>query len=49
MRDKAKVELAKQNHIPLYIIPYWDIDNLDDILAKITAPDMEEAQEVLTE
>ena len=45
-RDTEKqIECAKLN-IPLYIIPYWDIDNLDLILTKIIAPDIEEAQEV---
>lgn len=45
-RDTEKqIECAKLN-IPLYIIPYWDIDNLDAILMQIIAPDIEEAQEL---
>lgn len=45
-RDKEKLALANSHNIPLYIIPYWDIDNLDTILIKIIAPDIEEAQEI---
>lgn len=49
IRDKAKIELAKQYNIPLYIIPYWDIDNLDNILTQITKTDIEEAQEIIND
>ena len=34
-RDKAKVQLAQEKNIPLYIIPYWDFDNLDGVMTKI--------------
>lgn len=34
-RDAAKKELAEKNKIPLYIIPYWDLKNLNKILEKI--------------
>ena len=34
-RDKAKVQLAQEKNIPLYIIPYWDFDNLDEVMTKI--------------
>lgn len=45
-RDTEKqLECAKRN-IPLYIIPYWDIDNLDNILTQISKTDIEEAQEI---
>lgn len=27
-RDRRKISYALANHIPLYIIPYWEIDNL---------------------
>ena len=60
-RDKKKQELAQSYNIPLYIIPYWEYDNLKDNLMKIilpyykiikdeaTAPDLEEAQEITEE
>lgn len=34
-KDKLKREWAKENHIPLYEIPYWEFDNIDKILEKI--------------
>ena len=44
-RDTEKqLECAKLN-IPLYIIPYWDMNNLDTVLTKI----IEEAQELIEE
>ena len=47
-RDSIKEQWAKNNNIPLYIIPYWDLQNIEKILEGIikesaTAPDMEEA------
>ena len=37
--------------IPLYEIPYWELDNIEKVLEGIikdtaAAPDMEEAQEI---
>ena len=45
-RDNEKREQCALLNIPLYEIPYWDYKNLDTILTKIIAPDIEEAQEV---
>ena len=27
--------MAKDNNIPLYVIPYWDLNNIDAILERI--------------
>lgn len=54
-RDKHKKQLAQEKNIPLYIIPYWNQNDIDKILNDIikgvakneaTAPDIEEAQEL---
>lgn len=43
-RDTEKqLECAKLN-IPLYIIPYWDIDNLDNILTQISKTNIKEGE-----
>ena len=34
-KDKLKREWAKENNIPLYEIPYWELDNIEQILEKI--------------
>lgn len=34
-KDNLKREWAKENHIPLYEIPYWEFDNINEILEKI--------------
>lgn len=34
-RDGVKKQWAKENNIPLYEIPYWEFDNIDNILEKI--------------
>ena len=56
-KDNIKREWAKNNGFVLYEIPYWEYDNLDNILKNIfnipnkdtsTAPDMEEAEDVPT-
>ena len=44
-RDKIKKEWAKSNNIPLYEIPYWELDNINSVLNNIIK-DMEEAQEL---
>ena len=31
-RDKIKVDYCRKENIPLLIIPYWEFDNLEDIL-----------------
>lgn len=53
-KDELKRRWAKDNSIPLYEIPYWELDNIESILEGIikdtsSAPDMEEAQEVTEE
>ena len=52
-RDEEKRKQCKRFGIKLHEIPYWDYENLDSILTRIineaTAPDIEEAQEELTE
>lgn len=50
-RDEIKRQWAKENNIPLYEIPYWELDNIEKVLEGIikdtaAAPDMEEAQEI---
>lgn len=32
LRDKIKQEYCKNNNIPLLIIPYWDYDNMEEIV-----------------
>lgn len=44
--DNLKREWAKSNNIPLYEIPYWELDNIDKVLLNIIK-DMEEAQEIV--
>lgn len=49
-RDLIKEGWAKDNNIPLYVIPYTEFNNLEKIVKGIckdeaTAPDMEEAQD----
>ena len=34
-RDNEKRDLCKKLNIPLYEIPYWDFDNIDNILNSI--------------
>ena len=34
-RDYIKTEWAKENNIPLYIIPYWDIDKVEEKIEEI--------------
>lgn len=34
IRDKIKFDYCKNNNIPLIIIPYWDFDKIEEILAK---------------
>lgn len=34
-RDALKRQWAKDNHIPLYEIPYWEFENIDAILSNI--------------
>lgn len=41
--NERRVECAKLN-IPLYEIPYWELDNIEDVLSNIIK-DMEEVQE----
>jgi hypothetical protein len=60
-RDAIKEKWAYDNGIHLYVIPYTEFDNLEEIIRdiskgefdmnrlKATAPDMEEAQEVSDE
>jgi hypothetical protein len=45
-RDEIKREWAKENNVPLYEIPYWELDNIDNVLDDIFK-NMEEAQEVV--
>ena len=50
-RDKEKKEALMKKKIPLYEIPYWELDNIEKVLEGIikdtaAAPDMEEAQEI---
>lgn len=50
-RDKLKKQWAINNNIPLYEIPYLELDNIEKVLEGIikdsdSVPDMEEAQEV---
>jgi ssDNA-binding Zn-finger/Zn-ribbon topoisomerase 1 len=33
-RDKIKEQYCEKNYIPLLVIPYWDFDNIDQILEK---------------
>ena len=47
--DSIKEQWSKDNNIPLYIIPYWEFENIESILSNIIdaeEPDMEEYQEV---
>lgn len=44
-RDKEKKEALVRKGITLYEIPYWEIDNIEEILENIIKSDMEEAQE----
>lgn len=45
-RDNEKSQACRQLNIPLYIIPYWEIDNIDYILNNIIKElKMEEAQD----
>lgn len=47
--DFIKEQWAKDNNIPLYIIPYWEFENIESILSNIIdaeASDMEESQDV---
>ena len=37
-RDKIKVKYCKDNEIPLLVIPYWEIDNVERILKNELAP-----------
>lgn len=51
-KDEIKRNWAKENNIPLYEIPYWELDNIENILEELVkvnadAPDMEEAQEIV--
>lgn len=34
IHDKRKNQYCKDNNIPLLRIPYWDFDNIEDVLAK---------------
>ena len=34
VKDKIKNEYCQNNNIPLLRIPYWDFDNIEDILEK---------------
>lgn len=34
-RDSVKRKWAEENNIPLYVIPYWEFDNIDFILSSI--------------
>ena len=50
-KDSIKRNWAKENNIPLYEIPYWELDNIEKVLEGIikdtaAEPDMEEAQEI---
>lgn len=50
-RDEIKRNWAKENNIPLYEIPYWELENIEKVLEGIIkedalAPDMEEAEEL---
>lgn len=42
-KDEIKRNWAKENNIPLYEIPYWELDNIENVLKNI----MEEAQEIV--
>ena len=33
-RDQMKVDYVTKNNIPLIVIPYWDFDNIEEILDK---------------
>lgn len=33
-RDKIKVKYCRDNNIPLLVIPYWEFDNIEEILSK---------------
>lgn len=53
-RDKEKQDALIKRKIPLYKIPYWELDNLNEMLGFIlkliaikAVPDMEEEQEVI--
>jgi hypothetical protein len=45
-RDNERRMECKRLNIPLYEIPYWELDNIDNVLANIIK-DMEEAQEIV--
>ena len=34
-KDRLKVQWAKDNNIPLFVIPYWEFENIEDILNNI--------------
>lgn len=34
-KDKLKAQWAKNNNIPLFVIPYWEFENIDNILNNI--------------
>lgn len=34
IHDKKKDDYCKQNNIPLLRIPYWEFDNIENILSK---------------
>ena len=49
-RDEIKRNWAKENNIPLYEIPYWELDNIEKVLEGIIKeealePDLEEREE----
>ena len=53
-RDKEKEKFCQNHNIPLLIIPYWELEKINEeyILNKIqevAAPDMEEVQEIIEE
>lgn len=50
-RDKEKKKGLIKKQIPLYEIPYWELNNIEDILGNIiketaSAPDLEEAEDL---
>ena len=35
-RDNIKSNYCKINNIPLLLIPYWDFDNIDELVTNFT-------------
>lgn len=46
MKDKLKREWANKNNIPLYEIPYWELDNIENILNNILSTESQDEEVV---